>query len=123
MYAKFALIGFSLVAVVIIAGCMYGPKRVTYNVLAGTEITVDEAMQLWGQYVKDFHPPVAQEKQVADAFTKYQLAEEEAIDAARLAITLTGNADAETKRAQTARTASQALGELVGLMRQFGVKI
>lgn len=123
MSGKIALIGLAALGLAILAGCIYGPKRVTYNALAGTEITVDTAMTAWGEYVKDFHPPVSQETQVADAYAKYQVAEEAAIDAARLSITLTDSTDAQAKLTAARQQATQALGELVSLLRQFGVKI
>jgi hypothetical protein len=110
-----------LVAVaVVVAGCVYGPKRVAYNTLAGTEITVDTAMQAWGAYVQQVHPPAQQEKQVADAYANYQLAEEAAIDATHAVISGTGTS---AQQSQATAQAATALNELVGLLRQFGVKI
>jgi hypothetical protein len=129
MNYKLALLGLLLTAAVIFFGCAYGSKRVTYNTLAGVEIGADQAMQLWGDYVAQFHPPVEQEKIVADAYGKYQLAEEAAIDATVLSITLAssgnkaGIADAQSKESTARLKAQQTLSELLKLLQQFGVKL
>lgn len=129
MNHKLALLGLLVIGVLIVAGCVYGPRRVTYNTLAGVEIGADQAMQLWGDYVAQFHPPVEQEKIVADAYGKYQLAEEAAIDATVLGINLAGSgntngiANAQSQQSAAMLKAQQALSELLQLLRQFGVKL
>lgn len=123
------VLGVLIVALLAVLGCVYGPKRVTYNALAGTEIGADEAMQLWGEYVKEFHPPADQEQTVKDAYEKYQAAELEAIDAAQLIIIATsagntnGIADAQSKQSAANTQAAAALADLLGLLRKFGVKL
>jgi hypothetical protein len=126
---KIGLLAAVVTVAVVIAGCVYGPKRVTFNTLSGAEIGVDVAMQGWGDYVKQFHPTPAQEQQVADAYQKYQAAEDAAIDAARFTITVTSGSDtnaitaAQSKQSAATLQASQALADLIALLRQFGVKI
>ena len=111
----------------IFMGCKLGPQRAAYNALAGTEITVDHAMQLWGSYVAEFHPPAAQEQLVDDAYEKYQAAESEAIDATRLIIALTASGSdasaAQARALKASSAAAAALGDLINLLRNFNVKI
>ncbi|HVV01396.1 MAG TPA: hypothetical protein VHH88_08540 [Verrucomicrobiae bacterium] len=127
-HLPYIILTVAVLAVAIFAGCKLGPQRATYDTLAGAEITVDQVMQAWGAYVAQFHPPAAQEQAVADAYAKYQAAEETAIDAAQIVFSLTstnapGSADAQTKSAQASAAAAAAFGDLLNLVRSFGVKI
>jgi hypothetical protein len=129
---KIGLIAGVAAVLLVVVGCVYGPRRVAYNTLAGTEITVDEAMQAWGDYVKNFHPTPQQEQQVKDIYEKYQVAEAEAVSAAQLVSDLTsaggtnaapGLADAQSKATAAAANVAQVFSDLLGLLREFGVKI
>lgn len=94
-------------------GCMSSPQRIAYNVEAGTEITVDQAMQLWDAYVAEFKVSAADEIAVKNDFEKYQAA-------ALLAVDVTGTA---AQRSLATQTAANALGDLVNLLRSLGVKL
>ena len=111
-----------------ISGCQSTPQRIVFNTLDAPAVTVDHAMTAWGDYVRQFHPPVGQEQAVERAFAKYQAAMVLAIDAAQSWITLTTanstNAPpALLKSQQAQQAASQALGDLVQLISQFGAKL
>lgn len=112
----------------LVAGCNMGPRRAAYTALAGTEITLDAAMQAWGDYQAQFHPPMTQEGMVQYAYDKVQAAGIAATDAAKVLSDLpTSNpaaiADAQAKADKASADQAQALSELVALLRSFGVKI
>jgi len=111
-----------------VVGCHSTPQRTAYNVESAAAVTVEEAMTAWGDYVAQFHPPVAQEEAVADALDKYQSAMLTAIDATQAVIALraAGTKDptealAKSQLAQQA--ASDALADLLGLLRKFNLKL
>lgn len=115
------LLCLSLAGVGLWAGCQAPPQRIAYNTVAAPAVTADHAMQVWGDYVKQFHPPVSQERAVLDDYRKYRAAELAAIDSAHLA------ADSMSSTNFTAvihsPEASQALDDLVALIRKFGAKL
>ncbi len=114
-----------------LAGLVTGCKTANTAAYKGTGavvVTVDAAMSAWGDYVSANHPPVEKELKVKAAFDKYK--------AAALVVTTAGAAHAKAlatqgtdpASAQTALNAaiaisSAALGELIALLQQFGVKI
>lgn len=115
-------------SVVSFTGCQSTPARIAYNTVSAPAITVNAAMTAWGDYVAQWHPPVAQELQVKAAFEKYQAAELAAISAAKVYADLaaSGNTNSLSARVNTEiqnQTASQALADLVNLVRSFGVNL
>ena len=120
------LLGFG--SVVGFTGCQSTPARIAYNTVSAPAITVNAAMTAWGDYVALWHPPVAQELQVKAGFEKYQAAELAAISAAKVYADLaaSGNTNSLSARVNTeiqSQTASQALADLVNLVRSFGVSL
>jgi hypothetical protein len=111
-----------------VSGCVGGPQRIAYNVESTAQVTVETAMGAWGDYVKQYHPPAAQEQQVADAYKHYQDAMTAVIDATQVYVALAANAstnapNADTQRQLAAHQAAVALADLVALVRNFGVKL
>jgi|GEM_PF-1378119 len=112
----------------VIVGCAGTPARIAYNTVAAPAITVDQAMKAWGDYVGQFHPPVATELKVKAAFERYQATELLAIDAAKAFADLSasGNTNSLGARVQaelTSQAASTALTDLVSLLQNIGVKL
>jgi carbamoylphosphate synthase small subunit len=127
IYGALALL---LLIGLICVGCKMTPQKAAYTVLDSTELTADQAMQLWGSYVAEYHPPASQEQTVKDVYEKYQVAELAAIDAAALvnALTASGASPADVSAAQAKQAAAagiqaQALGDLVNVLKQIGVKL
>jgi hypothetical protein len=115
-------------ALMLAPGCQCTPQRAAYNTVAGVEVSVDVAMQAWGDYVSQFQPSASQEAAVKAAFEKYQAIEQVAIDAAQFYATLAARSDPGTAAAQAQKDAAMAqaaasLGDLVNLLRSFGVKL
>lgn len=99
----------------------------TVHKISGTSrVTADAAMRTWGQYVKQFHPPVEQEAAVNGAFKKYQAAQVLMLNAAiayREAEAAGGDKTAAQAKLDSATAGiSAALTELVALLTKFGVK-
>lgn len=118
----------ALGGVVGLAGCQATPSRVAYNSVMVPATTADLAMTAWGDYVKAYHPPISEELKVKAAFEHYQAAELVAISTARIYadFAASGNTNALLVRAQstlTSQTATQALADLVNLLRGLGVKL
>ena len=111
-----------------LTGCGSTPQRVTY-VAAGVTVTgADAAMTLWGAYVAKYHPPVAQEIAVKAAYEKYQVCMFGLIDTMQTYVALTAvnstNAPPVLNAVTAAQiAATQALADLLALLKQFGVKV
>ena len=120
----------SLIIAGFLQGCTSPPARIAYNTVAAPAVSVDAAMTLWGDYVAQYHPTAATELKVKAAFERYQKAELLAIDAAQAYAALSASASTNSV-AQAARLnslassqlASNALADLVNLLRNIGVKI
>jgi hypothetical protein len=109
-------------------GCSSTPARIAYNTAAAPAITVDHAMQGWGDYVAQFHPGAASEAKVKAAFERYQAAELAAIDAGKVFADVAASGSTNTLGARvqsevTSQAASDALASLVNLIQQLGVKL
>lgn len=98
-------------------GCVGGPARTTYNIVAGTYYTVDGAMTAWGDYVRFYKPSVAEELKVAQAYKSWQAASVTVIDTARMA----GSDKAAVEKATAA--ASAALSGLIAVLQPFGINL
>lgn len=126
LFLSFLAIDSALLA---FSGCAGGPQRVAYNVQAGAQITVDSAMKIWGDFVKQFHPGVDKERAVFAAYNKAKSAALEAIDASELYAAAVSSGDTNSVPALnlTAQAKQQAaastLADLVNLLQQFGVKL
>jgi len=108
----------------------------SYKTEKAADVTVSAAMTAWGNYVAQYHPPVAQELQVKAAFEKYQAAELLAVDATKSMFDLTAtnaatagttnataSAVAQLKVTAATQAASQALADLIAVIQSFGVQI
>ena len=112
----------------LLTGCSSTPARVAYDAASVPAVSLDQAMTAWGDYVAQFHPSADQESQVKAAFAKVQAAELEEIDAAHvladyLSAGSTNSIAARAQLALTGQAAADALGDLVNLLRQLGVKL
>lgn len=112
-----------------LTGCSTTPQRVVYQA-AGTTITsADVAMQAWEDYVKQYHPPVAQEQAVKAAYEKYQASMVALIDGMEIYVTLAANSSGTNSPPSmdqvlmAQKLASQTLADLLTLLVQFGVKL
>lgn len=105
-------------------GCR-NPQAATYQVVASTQVSADEAMKLWGAYVSARHPSVEQERQVLNAYQKYQASMLLVVDAGKTyAASSITNSSAATAVLQAAiDNAAQSLADLTNLLTTFGVKL
>jgi hypothetical protein len=107
-------------------GCQSPPQRVAFNVASAPVTTSDQAMKVWGDYVHQFHPAVEQERKVLVAYRKVKAAELAAIDAAHAAanaMSSTNTLSATLTTQLQSPEVSQALSELLDVLRSIGVKI
>lgn len=122
MKKSILLIGLSLMLAVALPTTQIGcasAERTAYQTVGVTQITVDAAMTAWGGYVASGKASVFQEQTVKQAYQQYQLAAVSVIDAARVA-----GANANTPILnQAVAAASASLGNLVNLIKSFGVKL
>jgi hypothetical protein len=112
----------------LVSGCGTTPQQASYQAAGTTVTTVDAAMTAWGDYVKQYHPPVAQELQVKAAYEKYQASMVLLVDATQIYVTLSGSGSTNAPPAADKVTilqqqASQAFADLLALLNQFGVKL
>jgi len=115
----------------LLPACNTTPQQAAYEAATGVQVSVDVAMTAWGDYVKQFHPSDQARAQVKAAYEKYQACAVAVIDAEQLVESLASSTnsppgvilDANAKNTDAATVASQALADLVALVRQFGVKI
>lgn len=124
--ATAAVLALGLAGVLI--GCISTPATVAYQTEATTVTSADAAMNAWGAYVAQFHPPASQEAAVKAAYLKYQAAIEAVIDASQVYVTLTASGSTNTVAAQNnvaavTQLASQAFANLLNVIKQFGVKL
>jgi hypothetical protein len=114
-----------------LAGCNTTPQRAAFNAEQGAQVTIEAAMNGWGDYVAQYHPSAAQEAKVKAAYEKYQLAAVAVLDAEQMVEALASSTNSPPAAVQTAtlqkndaeHQAAIALSDLVGLLRSFNVKI
>jgi 23S rRNA pseudoU1915 N3-methylase RlmH len=107
-------------------GCQAPPQRVAYNVVSAPVVTTETVMGMWGDYVKQFHPPLDQELAVLKAYNKAKAAELASIDSAHAAAQATSSTNSPTSvflSLPQSPEAAQALSELIDLVKSFGVKL
>jgi hypothetical protein len=107
------------------SGC--ASNQTVYRTSGTAKVTADAAMRTWGAYVAQFNPSVEKEQQVKAAFEKYQAAQLLLLDSAiayRKAEASGGDKTAaQAKLDASIAGASAALGDLIGLIESFGVKL
>lgn len=108
-------------------GCATQPARVTYQVSAGTHVTVKTALAAWDQYIATHPVSLETELKVKSAFEKYKAAQLIVLD---MAISYKRAVDAGLENATlldqfTAATnnAAQTYADLIGLLTQIGIKL
>ena len=99
------------------------PDRTAYAVSKSASITAEAALGAWDAYVAQYHPPLAQEWQVKQAFERYQAAQVALLDAAIIYLQTKDAPDAQTKLQAATAGAAAALADIISLVRTFGVKI
>lgn len=118
-----------LLAAAVLTGCNGTPARVAYNTVAAPAITVDHAMNAWGDYVAKYQPSADVEQKVKYLYEKYQAAEQVAIDAAQTYATVAGStnapdvAQALAAKQQAENLAGQDLTDLVNFLQSVGVQL
>lgn len=110
-----------------VTGCKSTPAKIAANASDGARITVEAALGAWDAYIVKNHPPLKQQEAVRSAWVTYKQAQLVVLDAAIL-FKQAENAGGNTSGAQTALSgaivdASNALADMLALLRQFGVKI
>lgn len=118
----------AILAVSLLAVACSGPGRNAYIASSATHATVEQAMFAWGDYVKQFKPPVEAELKVKMAFEQYQKCMITAINEQqayfRMLREAGTNAPPASERVRvTSRAVSDALFRLVETLRTYGVKI
>jgi len=122
------LIGALLVCgVPTVMGCKSTPAKIAANASDGARITVEAALGAWDAYIVKNHPPLKQQEAVRSAWVTYKQAQLVVLDAAIL-LKQAQTAGSDTAPAQTLLSgaivdASNALADMLALLRQFGVKI
>ena len=110
-----------------LVSCSSTPARVAYNTVNAPSVAVDQAMIAWGDYVKQFHPGVADELKVKAAFERYQKLALVALDAAQSYATLAGSGNTNSIGLSmvaelASNQAATALTDLLALLQSFGIK-
>lgn len=119
-----ALLLIGALAVTFSTGCNTTPQRVAYQAAATTQVTVDTAMTVWGDYVAANHPGTNAEAKVAAAYEKYQASFAIVADAgAAYAATGGTNGTAQAALDVASGNAAQELADLENLIVSFGVKL
>jgi hypothetical protein len=111
-----------LILALLIPALMFTGCATAYKAEATADISVNAAMTAWNDYVAQNHPPLSQELQVKAAFYKVQAAELSALDSTILAASVTST-NGVTLANPDYTAATNALFDLVNLLRSFGVKI
>lgn len=101
----------------VLAGCA-STNRAAYRATGLAHVTVDHAMQAWGEFVRLHKPTAEQERAVKAAFEKYQASNLAVIDAAR---TIKSANQAAFRASMDA--AHDAFADLISLLLRFGVKL
>lgn len=110
-------------------GCKSSPPTVAYKALGTADVTVDSAMQAWGDYVRLNNPPLAEQQAVKAAFQKFQAAELVALDAVTVWASVATSTNsiavsaASARSDQLAAVANNAFADLINLIQQYGVKL
>ena len=109
-------------------GCK-SPAQTAYVVGQTSTITIEAAMSLWNEYVGNKHPGVEVEQKVKNGYDNYRKADIALLTAGK-AMLEAQNADDAVKKtaAQTAWHQAEAAltassGQLIGLLRDLGVKL
>lgn len=103
------------------------PAKVATNISDASKITVEAALRAWNDYIPVGKPSLQQQEQVRDAWKKYKAAQLLLLDCA-IIVKESEAAGLNDPQAQEALNisiaeASNALGDLVNLLRTFNVKI
>ena len=122
------LIGALLVCgVPAVTGCKSTPAKIAVNASDSARITVEAALGAWDAYIVKNHPPLKQQEAVRSAWVTYKQAQLVVLDAAILlkqAQDANGNITiAQAKLNIAISDASNALADMLALLRQFGVKL
>jgi hypothetical protein len=110
-----------------VTGCKSTPAKIAVNASDSARITVEAALGAWDAYIVKNHPPLKQQEAVRSAWLTYKQAQLVVLDTAIL-LKQAQNAGGNTSGAQSALSgaivdASNALADMLKLLRQFGVKI
>lgn len=103
------------------------PAKVATNISDASKITVEAALRAWNDYIPVGKPSLQQQEQVRDAWKKYKAAQLLLLDCAIIVkeSEAAGLSDPQAQEALniSIAEASNALGDLVNLLRTFNVKI
>lgn len=121
------LCGFLSFGAVAITGCQSTPAKVAANVSDASKITVEAALRAWNDYIPVGKPSLEQQAKVRDAWKKYKAAQVLLLDCAIIVkeSEAAGLSDPQAQEALniSIAEASNALADLIQLLRTFNVKI
>src|SRR5438034_908378 len=98
----FGIVGMAMLLTLLVAlissgsaGCAGTPARVANRAIGVTETTVEASMRGWNDFIKLYHPPLEQERQVKAAFESYQKSALAFLDAQAFAASLASSGTAD----------------------------
>lgn len=106
-----------------VQGCKTSPPAVMANISDSAKVTADAALAAWNDYIPVGRPSLEQQQKVKDAWLKYKAAQLVLLDAAILYAETGKTGTSQQKFDAAIAASSQALADLVGLIREFGVKL
>lgn len=108
----------------VLSGCQTTPQQASYEAAGTTVVSVDAAMNVWGDYVAANHPGTNEEIAVRSAYEKYQSAMAVACDAGAAYVAAGGtNSTATAALNEAIANSSTELLDLEKLISSFGVKL
>lgn len=115
-------VAFLLIPVLIFGGmgCKSTPATQVYKVSSAADISATTALAVWDSYLASHEVPPEKELIVKAAYDKYKAAQIAVLDAA-IAFKQSGDAGRPALDSAIA-AAGASLGNLIGLLRQFGVQ-
>ena len=109
---------------IVLSGCITNGPRLAYQVVGGTEVTVDVALAAYDAFAKAGKTTISQNVQVAHAYERFQLAFALVCDAGAVySAGSTTNAPAAAALQQATLNSAATIADFLNLIRSFGVKI
>ncbi len=116
-----AIFCLSIASFSVSVGCK-SPAQTVYVTAQTSTITVESAMGLWAEVVREKHPGPAVEQKVKDAYDAYRKADIALLSAGRALLSTPGDAEKNAWQQAEAALASSA-GQLYSLLKDLGVHL
>ena len=106
-------------------GCTSSAARMTYQAAATTEVSVETAVRAYNVFAAQGKTSVEQNRQVKLAYERYQACMAVLCDAGAVYAATAGqtNAPAAAGLAQAAANVTTSIGDVIGLVKSFGVTL